>query len=270
MGNTSTLPDTSLRLVLVNSSSTARSMLQDAEEVDAYLDTCFHDTRNRMARHERTYVPNVFSEDDHSFFQSYLHTILSRLPLRLRKDLETVYVIPLMPSAEGGMPHTRPMNLICVPQIRSLITLSTMIHELWHVHQRLYRTQWDAIFLRMGWKEWSGHLPIALERARRYNPDTIDTPLWIYKDTWVPFPIFDHLTQPHIRHVHIWFYHVGNEQHIKHIPQDLHVLAPDLPESAWEHPREIAAYLLSDPKTHIDSVFLKQLIEDMGNISVSF
>jgi hypothetical protein len=268
MGNVSICPETTLRLVLVDSSSDAHHLLQNAEHMDGYLAACFHDTRNRMARHERTYHPNVLSADDHSFFQSYLDHTLPQLPKRLRNDLGIVHVILLMPSAEGGMPHTRPTNLICFPQIRSLTTLSTMIHELWHVHQRVYRAQWDAIFIRNGWKEWSGHLPLSLEKARRYNPDTIETPLWIYQDTWVPFPIFDHLTAPHIKETSVWFYHVGKEHHIKQIPQDLYALAPDLPAHAWEHPREMAAYLLSDPKTHQHAPLFQKLIEDMGNISI--
>jgi hypothetical protein len=121
----------------------------------------------------------------------------------------------------------------------------------------------------MKWKEWSGHLPTLLERGRRYNPDTVDTPLWVFQDTWVPVPMFDHLTQPRIKDTTVWFYNVKDGYHIKHVPAELHHLAPDLPAPAWEHPREMAAYLLADPTTHQHSVLFQQLLQDMGSISVS-
>jgi hypothetical protein len=121
----------------------------------------------------------------------------------------------------------------------------------------------------MKWKEWSGRLPTLLEKARRYNPDTVDTPLWVFQDTWVPVPMFDHVTQPRIKDTTVWFYNVKDGYHIKHVPGELHHLAPDLPAAAWEHPREMAAYLLADPTTHRFSPLFQQLLQDMGNISVS-
>jgi hypothetical protein len=269
MGNASVTPVTSLRLVLVDSPSDARQMLTNAEQIDGYLAACYNDTRNEIARSEGTYHPNVISADDHSFFQYHLDQAIPRLPLRLRADLGTVHVISLMPSAEGGMPHTRPPSLICAPHLRSLTTFSTLVHELWHIHQRLYHAEWDAVFFRMKWKEWSGRLPTLLEKARRYNPDTVDTPLWVFQDTWVPVPMFDHLTQPRIKDTTVWFYNVKDGYHIKHVPGELHHLAPDLPATAWEHPREMAAYLLADPTTHRFSPLFQQLLQDMGNISVS-
>jgi len=269
MGQTLSTPVTTLRLVLVDSPHEARRRLQHAELVDGYLSTCYHDPRNRAARREGTYHPNTISTDDHAFFQYQLDQALPRLPLRLRTDLSIVHVISLMPSAEGGMPHTRPTGLICAPHLRSLTTFSTLVHELWHVHQRLYRAEWDAIFFRMKWRPWSGQLPAPLEQARRYNPDTVETPLWIFQDTWVPVPVFDHLTQPHIKEVTVWFYHVAEHYHIKHVPGELHHMAPDLPPSAWEHPREMAAYLLSDPATYQHSILFQHLVQDMGNISIS-
>ena len=47
-------------------------------------------------------------------------------------DKAFVSVVILNPSAEGGMPHTRP-GIICYPTLS--FSSVTLIHELWHVHQ---------------------------------------------------------------------------------------------------------------------------------------
>ena len=166
--------------------------------------------------------------------------------MRLRLDLNTISIIPLMFSADGGMPHTRPYNMICVPNLKHLESLNTLIHELWHIHQRNFQSLWTTIFTALGWTEWKGELPILLDENRRYNPDTIDTPLWIYRNKWVPVPIFKDIASPKIGEVEIWFYDTEQKYHVKTIPPSLSYEFPNLPSSAYEHPRELTAYLLAD------------------------
>jgi hypothetical protein len=173
-----------------------------------------------------------------------------------------------MPSADGGMPHTRPDHIICYPDITSTFSVHTLIHELWHVHQRLYPTEWGTIFSKMGWEPWNQPLPSQLDAARRLNPDTIDSPLWCYQKTWIPVPIFRDITQPKMTEVDIWFYHVSLKYHVKSVPKEMQKVYGDLPWSAYEHPRELAAYLLSDPDRYGQSVGFYELITLIGAMAL--
>ena len=224
----------------------ANQLLKSAEQKDFYLAECHDNKANSSARRSLTYTGNYVSFDDAQHYQQWLQDAISTLPIRLRSDLSTISIVPLMFSADGGMPHTRPYNMICVPNLKHLESISTLTHELWHVHQRNFQPLWATIFTALGWTEWKGTLPILLEENRRYNPDTIDSPLWIYRNRWVSVPIFKNITSPQIGDVEIWFYDVEQEYHVKTIPASLSSEFPNLPSSAYEHPRELTAYLLAD------------------------
>jgi hypothetical protein len=189
-------------------------------------------------------------------------------PIRLLNDLKHIKIVQLMPSADGGMPHTRPGNIICYPDISQLFSQTTLIHELWHIHQRNYKDLWFKTFKRLGWTMWEGKLPENLEKSRRYNPDTIDAPFWIFNEEWVPIPIFKDISRPNVADVEIWFYNVQKQYHIKRVPDEILSYFPGLPPSAYEHPREITAYLLSEPDKYKNSQGFKHLIESIGEISV--
>jgi hypothetical protein len=175
----------------------------------------------------------------------------------------------LTPSAEGGMPHTRPDAMICYPNITNTFSSTTLIHELWHVHQRQHEAWWQTVFSRLGWKPWTGGaLPSHLETYRRFNPDTIDLPLWCYQQTWIPVPVFRDIRRPKVDEVEIWFYHVTLKYHVKSPPKEMEAMYRGLPMSAYEHPREMAAYLLSDPVKYSECPVLAPLVEAVGAISL--
>jgi len=173
-----------------------------------------------------------------------------------------------MPTADGGMPHTRPPNLICFPNLSQVSSLSTMIHELWHVHQRMYPAVWLAVFDKMGWKPWGGTIPSSIERNRRFNPDTIDHPLWIYQNQWIPIPVFQDMSRPSVDQVDIWFYHPYQQYHIKSVPPELKEDFPTVPPSAYEHPNELTAYVLSEPDRYKSSPGFRTLLETVGQLSI--
>jgi hypothetical protein len=269
MGNAESHP-THLKLKMVDNKRIAERLLQDAEAIDFYLDTCRHDPMNAKARRKLNYAINSLSSKEYEYYQSALDKIVKQLPKRLQMDLQEVSILSLMPSADGGMPHTRPYQLICFPHIEQVKTsLSTMIHELWHVHQRKYKETWTRVFEQLGWSEWSGRLPAFLEKNRRLNPDTIDSPLWVYQNTWVPVPVFRDISLPSVGEVDIWFYHVNEEYHLKQIPSKMEVFFPNLPQSAYEHPREITAYLLADHSLYTDSPAMKSLLSSVGQLAIS-
>jgi hypothetical protein len=104
--------------------------------------------------------------------------------------------------------------------------------------------------------------------ARRYNPDTIDCPFWSFNDEWVPVPVFKDITRPNVADVEIWFYNIIKQYHITRVPNEIATYFPNLPPSAYEHPREITAYMLSEPEKYVASLGLKHLIESIGQISI--
>jgi hypothetical protein len=265
MGNTH---PKSLTLRLIPNRSAADALLREAEANDRYLEECYDDRTNLLARKGMTYHANSISAQDHAHYQSILDQALSMIPQRLHMDLQEVLIVPLMPSADGGMPHTRPSNLICCPSLTQLSSTTTLIHELWHIHQRKYQSAWLSIFQKLGWRPWNGILPPALERYCRFNPDTIDSPLWIYQNKWIPLPIFKDITHPSMKDTEIWFYQPYEKYHIKNIPSELKAQFPTLPLSAYEHPRELTAYALSEPDAHRGTPGFRILLGAVGQLSI--
>jgi hypothetical protein len=267
MGNTNS-QTSQLTFYLVSNKSESEIYLTQAEKQDFYLEECFDHISNAKAREALSYRPNSFSVHDHQAAQAYLESAMGNLPKRLLMDLQKVNIIQLMPSADDGMPHTRPNNIICFPDISQLFSITTLKHELWHVHQRNYQELWLSVFESIGWKPWKGTLPERLEQHRRLNPDTIDHPNWVFQDTWVPIPIFRNITRPRVGEVDICFYHVFEKYHTKKLPPELSFYFSGLPSIAFEHPREITAYILAEPDKYGHSKGFKDLVDQIGHLSL--
>jgi len=257
-----------LQINIIYDKKVAQSLLDEAERTDFYIEECHDDRVNSLARKNLTYSVNSMSIGEYKYATGHLEQLKALVPLRLLNDLKEVKIIQLMPSADGGMPHTRPGSIICYPDFRQLISGTTLIHELWHVHQRLFKDLWFKTFNKMGWDRWNGDLPEQLDKARRYNPDTIDCPFWIFADEWIPIPIFKDISKPNVAEVEIWFYNPKLQYHVKRVPEVLLSYFPDLPAAAYEHPRELTAYVLSEPGKYKNMRGFKHLIESIGEISV--
>lgn len=257
-----------LNLIPIFDKDIAQKLLNEAEQKDFYLEECFDDKVNSKARAKMTYAANSIPFKEQSYIRTFLESVNSVIPVRLLNDLKDVKLVQLMPTADGGMPHTRPNSIICYPDISQLYSKTTLIHELWHVHQRLYPDFWFRTFKALGWSVWTDKLPEQLENARRYNPDTLDIPLWIYENKWVPIPIFKDITRPNVSDVEIWFYNTESRYHVKRVPDEIAEYFPNLPPSAYEHPRELTAYMLSEPDKYKNTLGFKHLIESIGQISI--
>jgi len=267
MGNINSI-NSKLHFQIISDKTNATKLLESAEKDDFYLADCLDDEKNSLARRNLTYSPNIIGLNDLKHALTYLDGNLSGLPMRFHMDLEKIHIIQLMPTADGGMPHTRPGNIICYPSIAQLFSKTTLLHELWHIHQRNFKKLWEDTFKQLGWIEWNGILPEKLENNRRYNPDTIDAPLYIYDNTWIPVPIFRNITHPNVGEVDIWFYNPEKGYHITHVPPEIESYFPNLPAAAYEHPREITAYLLSEPSKYSMYACFKNLIVSIGEISI--
>lgn len=257
-----------LRFMVVDQKIKAEQMLNQSEQEDRYLEECFDSPTNAKARQSLTYQPNTMSIYDYQTAVNYLESAKEHLPKRLRSDLQTVSIVQLMPSADDGMPHTRPGDVICFPDLSQLYSLTTLKHELWHIHQRRYQALWLDVFQAIGWKPWKGTLPQRLEENRRLNPDTIDHPLWVFHDTWIPFPVFRDIRRPKVSEVDIWFYHAFERYHVKTVPTELSFYFPGLPSIAYEHPREITAYMLAEPDKYKQGKGFQDLLQQIGHISL--
>jgi len=267
MGNIQSQEKT-INFNLVLTKESANKLLSNSEATDTYLAQCYSDDINTLARKDCNYVPNAISVIEQKYASSYIDSIQSSIPIRLCQDITHINIIQLMPSADGGMPHTRPFSIICYPDISKLYSVTTLIHELWHIHQRLYKDIWLKVFNRIGWKLWSGELPAELDVNRRFNPDTIDCPLWIFNDKWIPIPIFSDITHPKMNDVQVWFYNPHKRVRVRDIPYELTSYFSDLSPSAFEHPRELAAYMLSEPKKYSKYKGFQDLIDALGHTSI--
>lgn len=259
---------TNLSFKLISDKRAAQDVLNEAEAEDFYLEECHDDKLNSLARRNLTYIANSIPLRENTYANSFLESTQNYLPIRLLNDLKEIKIIQLMPSADGGMPHTRPNSIICYPDISQLFSKTTLIHELWHIHQRIYKDLWFKSFKRIGWTMWEGKLPDELEKARRYNPDTLDCPYWVFDDEWIPIPIFRNISKPTVADVEIWFYNIKKNFHIKRVPESILAYFPGLSPNAYEHPREITAYMLSEPEKYKQSQGFKHLLESLGEISI--
>lgn len=251
-----------LQFKLIDSKQDAIRLLEEAETNDLYLSECHDHRNNSYSRRTLNYAPNTMQNSD--VYKVTLLTMMNQIPEKLKKEVREVNIIELMPSADGGMPHTRAYNIICYPDISQVSSISTLVHELWHVHQRNFQDEWTNVFNRLGWKEWKGTLPVHLDNNYRYNPDTIDTPLWTFNE-WLPLPIFNDVSFPNMKETTMWFYNINNSQISKKIPESLSSYFPNLPMSAYEHPRELTAYMLSDPISQKDSKGYADLLKYIGS-----
>jgi hypothetical protein len=249
----STLSSTFFSLKILKSDGTAQQALVAAEAADNYRGRCAADPLNASAREGQVYAAARLGGDEHIRLTDQLHSLTPYLSNELQQ-LGTVDVVYLMPSADGGMPHTRPHaipssvdGIICLPLRASPLTLETLSHELWHIHQRRHRDKWHR-FLQEKWNfvPYKGALPDKLRNALRLNPDTLEAPLWVWRDEWVPVCIFTHPRSPTFQDTAVWYYNTKRGYYVTTAPAAyLEMFGRSLPAAAYEHPYELGAYMLS-------------------------
>jgi hypothetical protein len=199
--------------------------LRTAEKLDHYFETIENSPINRNARN--------------SLFYGAMSNTTQ--PWLLNTEIVTMH-----PTAEAGLPHTRPPNLICMPQYFPEERMSnTLAHELVHIDQRRRKYKWNAYFEREGWRQLSAdEIPERWLQRCRMNPDTIDDRFWAWQNRYVPLPLFEREDKPDLRQVVIqwWDRHTGIKQN--QAPRSFQERYGSFP-SQPEHPRELAAVELS-------------------------
>lgn len=151
-------------------------------------------------------------------------------------------------TADGGLPHTRPPGYICLPKnIPPASLKTTLLHERVHLHQRRYPDKWVQ-FVGEKWnmKPWNGTLPKEIEQSRRLNPDLLAIPFFIWKNKWVPLCIFNDPGKPSLSNASTVWYNVDLKTTTQLAPEDWSTFFGKVPDD--EHPWEISAYYIADPK----------------------
>jgi len=176
-------------------------ILSRAESIDAYLEKCKYNRVNSGARGGSRYELSSIGPQEAKAIQ----TTARDIPL-----LETCEIVILDPSADKGLPHTRPPNYVCLPASMSTkgpdFTI-TLIHEAIHVHQRDYPDIWERELRRIGWAPVTADaIPDEFTEGVRINPDTCMTPYWAWDKYFVPLPIFKSDHAPQLNDVAVkWF-----------------------------------------------------------------
>jgi hypothetical protein len=208
-----------------------------AEQVDQYRKRVDESPINRLARLGQNYMPIPFSID-------------RIVPLTdMSEPWPSGQVIWMDPTADSGLPHTRPPNFICISKDFPQADLAnTLLHERVHVSQRLHPTVWLKLFEEpWHFKPWSGSIPTDIESRLRINPDLLEAPLFIWKDMWVPLALFKSTTNPKLNEVDIVWWDAKSRTLLRSPPPGWVDFFGHIP--GGEHPYEIIAYLVSaNPK----------------------
>ena len=244
----------------------AAEALTVAETHDNYLEDCDYSEINRFARKGTIYSPITLADSQIVELQRHISRI--SVPHILTTSTGHVKVAVLMPSADGGMPHTRPNSIICFPHSAHPIQPTTLVHELWHIHQRKFPQLWKKIYTDVwGFTPFSEkHLPVELAKYVRINPDTMAEPFYIWRNRWIPIVTFAQPQNPYVRETVVWFYNMNTGSYSRILPDDMAAFfSGSLPAGAYEHPNELSAYMLSDPtaETKQTSAY-KSLIAMLG------
>lgn len=234
--------------------------LDEAEGIDHYRELCQTNKSNSLARFRQSYFFNAPSLADKDLLLERITAYQSHIPELLVKELSKAILVPLMPSADNGMPHTRPPHYICLPASQTPLDLNTYVHELWHLHQRAYYSKWKQFFKQWKFTVFEGTLPNHLATQVRINPDTLTDPLWLWKGEWIPICVFTDPVKPTFKETEVWFYNKNTGVHRKTPPPDMTAFfSSRLPPSAYEHPSELSAYLLTTDR--MDSYPAYQVLE---------
>jgi hypothetical protein len=200
--------------------------LSAAEQIDSYRKKCKESPLNFLARKGQTYLP--WMDQTLNSYQQWDEQI-----------------IVMNPSAEGGLPHTRPPNIIAIPAHYPPHMLEeTLRHERVHLHQRKFPLQWEARAIQDGWVKVDEEvIPSKLLARVRLNPDTIMAGFWAWDGIWVPLCLFLREDKPHMNETTIRWYNIKEGVSSVAVPASFTVKYGAVTDSAMEHPYELWAYI---------------------------
>jgi len=257
MGNTSTVP---INVIRPNrpplSGQEGLQALNQAEYIDQYRTLVDQSSLNRIARSNQTYLPAV-------------HSNRRVIPLADPYDpWPGGQVVWMQPSADGGLPHTRAPNYICLPLNFPQSQLeSTLLHERVHVSQRLHKNAWEKIFLAWDMKPWMGDLPADIQSRRRINPDLLGASLFAWKGDFVPLGLFQNSSQPRLDSTDTVWWSISTRTLLREPPPGWSDFFGSGP--GQEHPYELSAYLIQKGSDDTPAYqVLKSRVQDLPTSEV--
>lgn len=203
-------------------------LLELAEQSDGYLKAIAKSDINRRARDESAYRP---VKTDNSFLNIQYSD--NQFPKGI--------IVPMMSSADGGLPHTRGANVICIPVYYPKERLEgLLLHERIHLHQKAYRNEYDIFYKKWwGFKKNTYIIPENIMKLIRINPDTLGWPIYIWRDTWIPLCLFEREDKPNLRDCSYCWYNPKGGVLLKSTPPAWREFFGGVGQS--EHPNELAA-----------------------------
>jgi hypothetical protein len=211
------------------SQAEAQRLLNQAEANDGFFAKVKASAVNRLARRNCTY-------------EAWNDQSLAVQAAALLHPEDRVDIVILDPSAEGGMPHTRP-GLICLPAYYPASKLKeTLDHELIHISQKRQASLWASRASMEGWLPVRpGLIPDFWASRLRLNPDTFGT-LYAWKGQHVPLPVFLREDKPNMREIEVRWLDLA-EGIVKRSPPTSFTQAyGHLGAVQGEHPYELWAY----------------------------
>jgi hypothetical protein len=211
-------------------------ILETAEQIDKYRTKCMANEFNSLARRNQHY----FSIDD----------LPTRSAIMIRaQDFEITQeanIVLLHPSADSGMPHTRPGNIICFSEDTNPNRITnTLLHEGMHLEQRKNPDLWKAYHIKQGW--WpvpTSYLPERWVNRCRINPDTLHLPFWAWQSYYVPLPLFGNEARPTLNDCPIRWFDLRNQVLLREPPQSFTERYGNIAQP--EHPNETSAIEFSN------------------------
>lgn len=243
----------------------ALSILDRADTLDGYLTAIRKSPANSAARSSYVYEMDAISPEVAAAILSAANTI----PLLATTRAE---IVILNSTADGGMPHTRAPNLLCLP--KGLCEKAykdptefrtTLLHEAIHIHQRLYPDLWAKALQAAGWTpQPPAAIPSALKERIRINPDTLASPFWAWNSYHIPIPLFSF--PPKLTSAPIEWYDTRTGA-LFHDPPVSFPKDAQLDEaSAYEHPFELYAYRFSKEGIDTDEK-LQRALQSISSIT---
>jgi hypothetical protein len=161
-----------------------------------------------------------------------------------KAESKDITVVILSPSAEGGMPHTRAPNVICLPAYFPEERLAeTMEHELVHIDQRKNPQAWREKLAAHGWTPASREeIPQQWRSRVRINPDTHTAQFWKWAGRYIPLPLFEREDKPVLREISVRWWDTLDQRLNSLPPTSFTQKYGSLGASSMEHPYELYAY----------------------------
>ena len=162
----------------------------------------------------------------------------------------SVWVWTVPNSCEQGLPHTRGIDVIAIPENYPKENLAPLMdHEYVHILQRLSPESW-ARFYRLKWfyniyTAAPVGMPKELIALKRANPDTVNEPFACWKSRWWSVPVYISSSNLSLRKAQVkwWDQETGIVK--SEPPEEWVVFFGNIVQS--EHPHEISAEYLSGP-----------------------